>query len=59
MFDERVQIYDRHGINFDSLNHLDSIGLIQYGGVTGMVAKIPKKRFTVSYYGKQLTLDMP
>ena len=58
VFDERAQIYNRHGINFDSLNHLDSIGLIQYGGVTSMVAKLLEKRFTVSYYGKQLTLDM-
>lgn len=58
VFNESAEIYSRHGINFDSLNHLDSIGLIQFDGMMGMSAGLPTKRFTVSYYGRPLTLSM-
>ena len=51
VFDDSAEIYNRYGINFDTLNHLDSIGLIQFGAVS-MVAKPLKKRFAVAYYGK-------
>ena len=58
VFHASGEIYNRHGINFNTLQHLDSIGLIQFGGMMGMSARIPK-RFTVAYYGRRLTLQMP
>ena len=59
VFDEEAQIYNRHGIDFSSLSHLDSIGLIQYGGLTGFkTTKLPKK-VTAGYYQKQITLQLP
>ena len=58
MFDERAEIYNRHGIDFDSLIHLDSISLIQFGATEMTWEDIPK-RFSVTYYDRPLTLEMP
>ena len=57
VFHDSAGIYNRHGINFKSLEHLDSIGLIQFGKMMGLSAMIPK-RFPVAYYGRPLTLEM-
>ena len=59
VFDEQAEIYNRHGINFDTLNHLETIGLVQYEGLTGFVKSGSIKRFVVLYYGKPLLLEMP
>ena len=58
VFDETDDIYNRCDINFDTLQHLDSIGLIQFGGVMSMIARVPK-RCRTSYYGRDLVLEMP
>ena len=59
VFDEQARIYNRHGIDFANLNHLDSIGLIQYGGPTGFLKINLPKRFSASYYQREITLEMP
>ena len=59
VFDVQAEIYNRHGINFDSVSHLDSIGLIQFNPTTGFLTQNLPKRFVVHYYGKPLTLEMP
>ena len=58
VFHDSEEIYNRHGINFGTLQHLDSIGLIQFGGMMSMSARLPK-RFLVAYRGRTLTLEMP
>ena len=59
VFDVQAEIYIRNGINFNTLNHLESIGLIQFEGIADFRhLKLPK-RFAVSYYGKLLYLEMP
>jgi len=59
VFDVQADIYNRHGINFNTLSHLDTIGLIQFDGLAGFnLLKLPKG-FAVSYYGKLLYLEMP
>ena len=57
VFSEHGAIYNRHGIDFDTLSHLGSIGLTQFGPSGFLENKLPK-RFTVSYYGKSLTLEV-
>lgn len=59
VFDEQAEIYKRYGINFTSLNHLDSIGLIQFSPSSGVARYELPKRFFVSYHGKPLFLEMP
>ena len=58
MLDEGAEIYNKHGIDFDSLFHLDSIGLIQFGATEIVWDDLPK-RFSVAYYDRPLTLEMP
>ena len=59
VFDFQAEIYNKHGINFNGLSHLESIGLVQFNSVTGLGrANLPKK-FTVFYYGNPLTLELP
>jgi hypothetical protein len=58
IFDEQDAIYGNKGINFDSLNHLNSIGLIQFNTITGFeLQKIPESFVTV-YCGQSLVLTM-
>ena len=58
VFDEHAEIYNRHGINFRTLNHLQNIGLVK---ITGLIdfqrVNLPKK-FVVHYYSKSLLLEM-
>ena len=58
VFDSHAEIYNRHGIDFDSLSHLDSIGLIQFNPTPGFSAKDLPKSFAVGYYGRPLALEM-
>ena len=56
-----LEIYKNHGISFECLTHLESIGLIKsdlgmFG--TGYSSILPKN-IIVSYYGRQLVLEMP
>ena len=57
MFDEKAEIYNRHGINFRTLQHLESIGLIQHATVVGFLSEKVPKRLTMDYYGRLLNLE--
>ena len=57
IFDIKNDIYDKNGINFKSLIHLDSIGLINFG-IDGFIMQNIPKKFSVSYYGKPLDLTI-
>ena len=59
MFDEKAEIYTRHRMTFDNLIHLESIGLAQFSGVASFSSTGFPKRFTVTYYGRPLVLEMP
>ena len=59
VFDVQAEIYNKHGINFTTLSHLESIGLVQFDGVTDFINQELPKRFTVLYYDRALTLELP
>ncbi|MCY3789212.1 MAG: DUF2806 domain-containing protein [Gemmatimonadetes bacterium] len=59
VFDVQAEIYNKHGINFNSLSHLDSIGLVQFDSLAGVVRRNLPKKFDVLYYGEPLALEMP
>jgi hypothetical protein len=59
IFDLKAEIYKRHNINFNTLIHLESIGLIQFGSVADFQRLNLPKRFGVTYYGRVLVLQMP
>ena len=59
VFDETAEIYNEHGIDFDSLSHLESIGLVQFGESANFMIEGLPKRLTVVYYDRLLVLKMP
>ncbi len=58
IFDEKGEIYNREGVDFRTLTDLDSIGLIQFNPLAGFTHLQLPKRFTLSYYGRPLVLEM-
>ena len=59
VFDHTAKIYNRAGINFESLAHLESIGLIQYGDAGPYQYIDQSKRCLMVYFGRSITLEMP
>jgi hypothetical protein len=55
--DVKDPVYARHGITFDSLIHLDSIGLIRFDGFTRLVEGEFPKRLSTNYYGQRVDLE--
>lgn len=58
IFDIQADIYNRHGINFDTLSHLETIELIQFERLSDFKRIGFPKRFAVYYYGTPLYLEM-
>lgn len=58
IFDAQAPIYNDNGINFSTLSHLDSIGLIQFGNLSGFIRQGLPKTLSVSYCGQLLPLVM-
>lgn len=58
VFDTQAEIYNRVGINFESLSHLDSLGLIQFNGISGFSRQGLPKQFVVAYCEQPLILTM-
>ena len=59
VFDYQAKIYNDKNINFNTLKHLDSIGLVTCDGVGTIVRIGLPKKFVIIYYGKPLILEMP
>jgi hypothetical protein len=58
IFDEETSIYNDKGINFNSLTHLDSIGLINFNFTSGFRRlKLPKS-FRISYYDSSVAVEL-
>jgi len=59
VFDVQSETYNQHEINFGSLAHLESLGLIQFNNIAGFQrVKLPRT-VTVFYYGKAVELTFP
>lgn len=59
IFDTQAKIYNDNGINFGSVIHLESLGLIQFESLSGYNRQKLPKNFTVLYCSKPLHLTMP
>lgn len=59
VFDTQADIYNQKGLNFNTLSHLESIGLIQFNSFAGFSRLKLPKRFAVFYHGMPLVLEMP
>lgn len=59
IFDSQKEIYGKNGIAFDSLKHLDSIGLISFEALSGYVRKGFGKTVKIAYGSRTITLEFP
>jgi hypothetical protein len=59
VFDVQSEIYGREGMDFNSLTHLDTLGLIKFDTVAGFIRLGLPKKATVSYYGVPVELTLP
>ena len=59
IYDVQGEIYNRQGINFGVLSHLETIGLIQFGEIAGFRRLRLPKKFSVWYYGETVVLEIP
>ena len=59
VFDVQAEIYNKYGINFSTLSHLESIGLVQFSHLAGFIRQNLPKKFNVLYYDRALILEMP
>lgn len=57
IYDVLGEIYKKHGITFDSLIHLRSIGLIQFEHLLGYASMGLPKTLTVFYHGRPVQLE--
>jgi len=58
LFNHEDDIYNDRGLNFGTLTHLDSIGLIQFDSLYGFMRVGLSKTLTVSYYQQPLVLTV-
>ena len=59
VYDVTDSLYNIHGINFSSAQHLESIGLIRLEGVGSIVKKGLTKRTDIFYFGRRVELTFP
>lgn len=59
VLDVQGDIYNRQGIYFNSLAHLESLGLVQFNTLGGFRRLKLPKNITVFYYGKPTLLTFP
>lgn len=59
IFDVQDGIYNSRGIDFSSISHLESIGLIQFNNLQSFVRLQLPKRLTVFYYDQPIHLQFP
>ncbi|MCI2424793.1 DUF2806 domain-containing protein [Candidatus Acetothermia bacterium] len=57
LYDVEAEVYNKWGINFTSLKHLDSIGLIQFESLAGYRHVNLPKVLNVFYYGTPTVLE--
>lgn len=51
VLDHKAEIYNKNGINFSTLNHLDSLGLIKYNSLQNFLLQSLPKNIILQYFG--------
>jgi len=58
IFDTQAGIYNHKNINFETLTHLDSIGLLQFNDYTGFKIRETQQTLKASYCGRTFSATM-
>lgn len=59
IYNSQNEIYNKNGINFNVLKHLDSLGLISFESLSGYERQKLPKKFTLYYYGRLTEIECP
>ncbi|QNG11940.1 DUF2806 domain-containing protein [Pseudomonas putida] len=59
VMDPRHEIYNSRGINFNTLKHLDTIGLISFDNVSGYVKTQMEPNYSAQYFEHKIQLKIP
>lgn len=54
-----AKIYLEHGIDFDALSHLQSLGLVHFDTLNGFVFEEPAQPVQASYFGAKVSFELP
>lgn len=57
IYDVDDEIYRKQGLGFNTLSHLDSIGLIQFDPLAGFIRRNLGQKGYVGYFGKQVWIE--
>jgi hypothetical protein len=57
--DPEQEPYSAIGINFETLKHLNEIGLMTYDGISGFSLTRLRQQIEVFYYGSQFVIEFP
>ncbi len=58
IYDTKDDVYSSAGITFESLNHLESLGLISFAAIGGYQRQGLPKKFVMHYYGEPVVIEM-
>lgn len=59
IFDTKEKIYTENDINFETLEHLDAIGLIKFNNVAGYIRQGFPQKIMVTYQNTPLIIEFP
>ena len=59
IFDEQLDIYNRVGINYNSIRQLEALGLVHFEGLAGVSMKDLPQSISASYGARQAVLSFP
>ena len=59
VFEDEHKIYNKNGVDFETLKHLDSLGLIQHTETQFRLIKLLTKNITIYYHDSILVLKAP
>lgn len=59
VFDPQHEIYKQHGVDFGSLSHLDTLGLVQFNNIGNFQLLHLPQSFHIYYCGAPVELTMP
>lgn len=59
IFDAKHEIYNKMGLGFSTLSHLDSLGLIVFNSITGYIKMGLPEQVALYYFDRPVVLNMP
>ncbi len=57
IFIKEGSLYEKYNINFDTIKHLDDIGLLRFEGLTGFNKIVNSKKLVVFYHGIPIIIE--